>query len=221
MPSADTVAQGVKTLHAARDSRPASHVSRAFSQEQEQLAVAGIPNTVLPAGSDVAEAALLDPHGKPTTLYAATSGQTAVVVLYRGTWCPYCNIALATYQTHLLPILTARGVTLTAVSPQTPDGSLSMKEKNELAFPVLSDPGSVLARRLGVVTAPSDEARVAQLQLGLDLTAVNADGTTVLPMPAVLIIDPDHVLRWIDVHPDYSTRTEPEEILAALDALGL
>ena len=26
-------------------------------------------------------------------------------------------------------------------------------------------------------------------------------------------------IHWIDVHPDYTTRTEPEEIFAALDAL--
>jgi hypothetical protein len=38
-------------------------------------------------------------------------------------------------------------------------------------------------------------------------------------MPTVAIIDAAHVLRWIDVHPDYSTRTEPGQILAALDSL--
>jgi hypothetical protein len=29
------------------------------------------------------------------------------------------------------------------------------------------------------------------------------------------------VIRWIDVHPDYSTRSEPAAILAALDATNL
>jgi hypothetical protein len=37
----------------------------------------------------------------------------------------------------------------------------------------------------------------------------------------VAIIDAGHVLRWIDVHPDYSTRTEPAQILGALDQLGI
>jgi hypothetical protein len=48
---------------------------------------------------------------------------------------------------------------------------------------VLSDPGNQIARQLGILTAPSDGARAAQLQLGLDLTQVNADGTTALPIP--------------------------------------
>ena len=27
-------------------------------------------------------------------------------------------------------------------------------------------------------------------------------------MPTTVIVDADHVIRWIDVHPDYSTRSE-------------
>jgi hypothetical protein len=74
---------------------------------------------------------------------------------------------------------------------------------------------------LGVLTAPSAEARATQLQLGLDLTAVNADTTTTVPMPTTVILDADRVRRWIDIHPDYSTRTEPTEVLHALDRIGL
>ena len=64
-------------------------------------------------------------------------------------------------------------------------------------------------------------SRAAQLQLGLDLTTVNADATVTLPMPATMILDAGHVLRWIDVHPDYSTRSEPQQILDALDRANL
>ena len=48
---------------------------------------------------------------------------------------------------------------------------------------------------------------------------MNADSTATLPMPTTLIVDRDHTVRWVDVHPDYTTRSEPEEILAALDSL--
>ena len=36
-------------------------------------------------------------------------------------------------------------------------------------------------------------------------------------MPAAVILDARHTIRWIDVHPDYTSRTEPRQIL---DALG-
>jgi len=104
---------------------------------------------------------------------------------------PTANIALRTYQAQLVPALAERGISLIAISPQAPDGSLSTKESKELTFTVLSDPGNQIAGQLGILTAPSDGTRAAQLQLGLDLTQVNADGTTVLPMPTVVIADAD------------------------------
>ena len=61
-----------------------------------------------------------------------------------------------------------------------------MQEKHDLAFTVLSDPGNGIAHTLGILTQPTDEARAAQLELGLDLTAVNADGTTGIPMPTMM-----------------------------------
>ena len=185
------------------------------------LAARGLPAEVAAAGTIVPDTGLLDPYGAATTLYAATGSRTAVVVFYRGAWCPYCNIALAAYQAHLLPQLTERGIQLIAISPQKPDGSLTMQQKHDLAFTVLSDPGNVVARHLGILTQPSEDARAAQLQLGLDLTTVNADGTVTLPMPASIILSGDHVVRWIDVHSDYSSRTEPWQILQALDEAGL
>ncbi len=81
---------------------------------------------------------------------------------------------------------------------------------------VLSDPGNQIAGRLGILTAPSDRAQAAQLQLGLDLTQVNADGTTALPMPTVIVVDTSGVIRWIDVHRDYTIGTEPDQILQAI-----
>jgi hypothetical protein len=72
-------------------------------------------------------------------------------------------------------MLSSRAVGFVPVSPQTPGGSLTMHEKNELAFPVLSRPRHHDRPILGVLTAPSAEARQAKLHLGRDLT--NADGT--------------------------------------------
>jgi hypothetical protein len=86
---------------------------------------------------------------------------------------------------------------------------------------VLSDPGNRLAIALGVLTAPTPDVAAAQHALGLDLTVVNADGTHGLPMPTVALVDRDGIVRWIDVHPDYSTRTEPDDVLRAADAHSL
>jgi peroxiredoxin len=204
-------------VHSMRASMPAGPPS-AFDREQQQLAQL-TPAGVIAVGERLPDTDLLDVHGTSTTLRAALDARRTVLVFYRGVWCPFCNIALNTYQSDLLPALLERGIALVAVSPQKPDGSLSIQEKHTLTFSVVSDPHNTLARAAGILTAPSDEARAMQLEHGLDLTRANAEGTTTVPMPTTAILDPDATVRWINVHPDYSTRTESFEILAALDSL--
>jgi hypothetical protein len=33
-----------------------------------------------------------------------------------------------------------------------------------------------------------------------------------------VLVDAEGAIRWIDVHPDYTTRTEPADVLAAVDS---
>jgi len=216
-----TIADQVAAMSAAMVAQPPNELMAIFAREQSELAARGVPDGNGLVGSLLPDVDLVDAHGAATALYAATRGRPAVVVFYRGAWCPYCNITLTHYQARLHATLVERGIELIAISPQTPDGSLTMQEKNELAFTVLSDPGNTLARHLGILTAPSPEVRAAQLQLGLDLISVNADGSTALPMPTTIILDSGHILQWIDVHPDYTTRSEADDIVAALEAAGL
>lgn len=216
MTTTSTIAEQVASLHRASAGQLPAEVAEAFAAEQRDLAAAGHPSGVAEPGSRLPDGELLDVAGEPATLAETLGGKPAVIVFYRGGWCPYCNIALRTYQAQLVPALAERGISLIAISPQAPDGSLSTKESKELTFTVLSDPGNQIAGQLGILTAPSDGTRAAQLQLGLDLTQVNADGTTALPMPTVVIADADGVIRWIDVHLDYATRTEPGQILQAV-----
>ena len=194
----------------------------ATAAERHRLTADGVPADVIKPGTTLSDATLLDPLGTETTLYQAIpAGQPAVIVFYRGAWCPFCNIALQTYQEVLLPQLQSRDVALVAVSPQKPDGSLTMKQKHGLTFSVLSDPGLKLADQVGVVMHLSEVARQAVIDAGLNFAATNVDGLPALPMPTVLILDAEHVVRWIKVNPDWTERSEPAEIVAALDALKL
>jgi hypothetical protein len=97
-----------------------------FAREQAELAAGGIPDGVIASGALLPDADLFDPLGAPAMLQDAIRDQRAVVVLYRGAWCPCCTI----------------------------------------------------------------------------------------------ITDTDHVARWVDIHPDYTTRAEPGQILAALGGAG-
>lgn len=211
-----SIAEQVTELNAASAARLPGEVLAVFAAQQADLAAAGVPSDVAAVGTALPDVPVVDAHGAATSLHAITAGRPTVLVFYRGGWCPYCNLTLRTYSQALLPALTAQGVGLVAISPQTPDGSLSTQEKNALPFAVLSDPGNTLAGGLGILMAARPEVTAAQRQLGLDLTAVNADGTDTLPMPTVVLLDATATVRWIDVHPDYTTRSEIADILAAV-----
>jgi peroxiredoxin len=162
---------------------------------------------------------LLDVEGRPTSLGGARRGRPAVVVFYRGAWCPYCNLTLRTYEVALVPTLSQHDIALIAVSPQKPDGSLSTREINQLSYIVVSDPGNQLAEQMGILSKPTDEIRRARTLTGLNVAGANADGTDNVPMPTVVLVDASGTIRWIDVRPNYALRSEPLRILDAVETL--
>jgi peroxiredoxin len=219
MSDTTTIAAQVDTFNDGFNAQIGPELADVFAQEQLQLNAAGAPTEAVAEGDTVPEADLVRPDGSATTLSSALGGRPAVLVFYRGAWCPYCNIALRTYQRDLLPALRDRGVELVAISPQTPEGSEQAVRNGGLGFTVLSDPANTLVRRLGIRTEPSAEARAAHTELGFDVADSNADATGDIPFPTVLVIDADRVVRFADVHVDYTTRTEVPEILAAVERL--
>ena len=214
------ISDQARALATASAARLPADIMGAFAADQAALETRGVPQNVVAPGSVMPDGDLLDVHGAPTSLTRLRASRPAVVVFYRGAWCPYCNIALRTYQAELVPALGELGLELIAISPQKPDGSLTSAQSNELTYSVASDPGNQIAIALGILTEPSPDSVAAQAKLGLDLTEVNADAGRTLPMPTVVVVDAAGIIRWIDVHPDYATRSEVPDILAAVDAVG-
>jgi peroxiredoxin len=214
-----TIGDRVAAMHVEAASQIPAEILETFRAEQRRMGDEGVRPGAAGVGDVIPDVELLDVHGEPITLRTAQSGAAAVVVLYRGEWCPYCNLALRAYQQDLVPALDDRDIRLIAVSPQKPDKSLSTQEKNELSFVVLSDPGNQIANALGVLTSHSEKVREVQGAMGIDVAGSNQDGTHAVPFPTVAIIDADGVIRWIDIHPDYATRTEVADILDGLEAL--
>jgi peroxiredoxin len=140
-----------------------------------------------------------------------------VLTFYRGTWCPFCNLVLSMYQ-KILPQIKERGASMVAISAQTPDHSLTMKEKNELDFEVLSDAHNEVARQYTSIFQNNADAIAVMKQLGLDFHSFYSDDSGELPVPALYIIDKQGIVIFAGSKGgDYRERTEPAEILEALD----
>jgi peroxiredoxin len=214
-----TISEQSEQLKATAAEHLPAEVIDVFDRSIQGLLDQGIPAEVVAVGETLASFTLNDASGEQVELDQLLETGPVVIVFYRGGWCPYCNLALRTYQQELLPQLAAYDARLVAISPQSPDQSLTTVEKANLEFTVLSDPGSRVAQEIGIVFQQADEVLAAQRTLGLDLALVNAEGSTRLPRPTVLIIDQNRTVRFVDVQPDYTARTEVTDILTALDDL--
>ncbi len=185
-----------------------------------ELVASGIKTLALKAGNYVDDFTLTDPHGKPVRLQNLLEMGPVVISFYRGGWCPYCNIELRGLQ-RALPEIKALCASLVAVSPQLPDNSLSTEEKNNLAFPVLSDLGNVIARRFGIVYRLPDDFLDTYKAFNHGLADMNGEkGATELPIPATYVLDRSGVIRLAFIDEEYTKRLDPQQILETLRSLN-
>ncbi len=118
-----------------------------------------------------------------------------------------------------LPRIKKLGASLLAISPQTPDNSVSTAERMKLTFEVLSDVGHRVARQYGIVYTLPEELRPILAGFGIDIPAANGDDTFELPIPATYVIDRDRKIKTAFLDADYTQRVDPEMVLSALKQL--
>lgn len=154
--------------------------------------------------------------GETTTLQSLLEKGKVVLTFYRGSWCPYCNLQLNQYQ-QVLEDIKSLGANLVAVSPQTPDESLNIKEKNKLQFEVLSDNGNIVTRQFTTVFKNGETPIETMKALGIDFDSHYADDSQELPVPAVYIIEKDSTISFAKaIDGDYRNRVEASDIINSL-----
>lgn len=178
-----------------------------------------LADRALKAGARFPHVVLPNQNGGRTDIGALTSSGPLVVTFYRGGWCPYCNLELRAYQ-KALPEITALGARLIAVSPETPDNTLSTAEKNALGFDVLSDAASQLADALGIRFELSPAIKALYQKFGHDLPSHNGDGQWSLPMPASYVVAKGGRIVLANVDADYRKRLDPAVAIEALQQLA-
>jgi peroxiredoxin len=191
-------------------------ISEVFAADAEKLAKEHAAPLKVQVGDRAALFELPNAVGKKISLKDLLDKGAIVLTFYRGAWCPYCNLALSDYQA-ILPQIKDLGANLVAISPQTPDHSLNMQQKNALEFEVLSDAGNKVAKQYTTVFANPETSVQAAKKLGLDATSYYENKMVEIPVPAVFIIDKSgSVIFAKSEGGDFRYRVEPKEILEAL-----
>ncbi|MEQ8961908.1 MAG: peroxiredoxin-like family protein [Coleofasciculus sp. C2-GNP5-27] len=215
-----TLTQELKNLRQQLRANHAEDTKAVMDQATQDLANSGLVDRSLKVGDKAPNFRLPNAVGKTVELQDLLSRNPVVISFYRGSWCPYCNLELRTLQ-QSLPEIKELGATLVAISPQTPDNSLSTVEKNDLEFQVLSDVGNQVAKEFGLVFVLPEELRSIYQDFGIDLPAHNGEDTFELPIPATYVIAQDGTIIHAFVEVDYTKRLDPAEIIAALKQLSV
>jgi len=139
----------------------------------------------------------------------------AIINFYRGVWCPYCNLELKSLQ-EKNEEFKSLGAKIVAISPQTPDSSMTTQEKNELEFEVLSDKNNLTAKEYGLVFSLAEELRPIYKSFNIDIPTNNGEESFELPMPATYVINKNKEIIFSFIDEDYTKRCEPQDILDAI-----
>jgi peroxiredoxin len=183
-----------------------------------QLINSGAAEQALKEGAQAPDFILPGARGSAVRLSHLLTQGPVVMTFYRGQWCPYCHLALRAYQL-ALPHMQARGASLVAISPQTPDHSRALAEKLELTFALLSDMGNQVARQFGLVFTLDEAVRDAYKQVYADLPRFNGTDSWDLPMAGTFLVDQSGTVRLAFVHADFTRRLDPSVIIARLNEL--
>jgi peroxiredoxin len=174
-----------------------------------------ILDTASKTGDQFPDISLPNATGKQINLSEILKQNRVVLTFYRGGWCPYCNLELRAFQ-NVLPEIEAKGAKLIAISPETPDNSLSTTEKNNLSFEVLSDTNNNVAKALGLVFKLPKSLQALYTSFGIDLNESQDNTHQELPIAATYIIEQDGNISYDFLSEDYKLRANPNEVIAAL-----
>ena len=194
--------------------RGESEAAKLFEGQIETARALGIGGKALREGDRAPDFTLPDQKGSPLTLSTLLKSGPAILVFYRGGWCPYCNIQLRALN-NSLPEISGLGGQLVAVSPELPDFTTLSEEQRKLNFPVLSDLGNE-ARAFGLVFAVSKEADTLLRKANINLDVRNGVDGRELPVPATFVIGVDGIIATSFLDIDYRSRPEPSMIVTAL-----
>jgi peroxiredoxin len=173
-------------------------------------------NPVL-TGTTIPDATIKTVDGQTVQLKNLVSKQPTVLIFYRGSWCPYCNKHLAELQ-QVEKKLVETGYQIMAVSPDRPGKLKESIQTHDLDYTLLSDSPMELSKAFGLAYKVDEGTVKRYKENGMDLEKNSGYDHHLLPVPAVFLINPDGLITFQYVNPDYKTRVNGNVLLTAAKA---
>lgn len=177
-----------------------------------------LPEPGLTVGTVAPTFTLQNAFGHNVSLKQTLTAGPVVLVFYRGSWCPYCNLHLRALQESAQAFAEHQAQVL-LITPQTPDHSLAQVRAESFPFQILSDLDYNTMKAYNVFFDIDQPLLGVYEQFGIDLENHNGEQRTALPVPATFIINEQGVIHAAHADLDYKARMEPAAIIAALKPL--
>ncbi|MGI9271773.1 MAG: peroxiredoxin-like family protein [Woeseiaceae bacterium] len=149
----------------------------------------------------------------------------AVIITFRGGWCPFCNMHLSELRT-VVPEIAAMDVDVLFLSGDRPEmlyASLAADTQEDIAdldYKIYSDADAQAAIALGIAFKASDRTINRRLEKGQDIADSSMIAHGALPVPAVYAIDTKGMIRFDFVEANYKVRLPSDELLAVAKELA-
>ena len=142
-----------------------------------------------------------------------------LIIVFRGGWCPFCNMHLSELRT-VIPGIRALGVDILFLSGDRP-GMLYQSLKNEtrediegLDYQIYSDADAQAAIALGIAYRVADATINRRHEKGQDIADSSMLRHGILPVPAVFAIDENGMIVYTFVEANYKVRLPAGDLLA-------
>jgi peroxiredoxin len=210
-----TLSDQLRLMKAASASKVPPEVAKIMSEATEKLKKSHIAENTLKVGQSMPSFSLPDFKGKKVSLKESLKNGPVIISFYRGSWCPYCNAQLNSFQQHLADFK-QKGATLIAISPEKPDLTAVAAENKKLEFPILTDKDNKFAKKIGLVFGVPAELKAVYKKFGIDLEESQGNSDWNLPMPATYVVSKKGKIIYAFVDADYTLRATAEDVLNAL-----
>lgn len=176
---------------------------------------AGAEIQPLEKGASIPELTLRTVKGEAFDVNQAVASKPAVLIFYRGGWCPYCTRHLAALQ-EVESKIKAVGYQILAISPDRPEKLQETLDEKELGYTLLSDSDMAAAKAFGLAFVVDKETREKYKGYGIDLVEASGQKHYMLPVPAVYVVDRAGKITYVFAEEDYKVRLEPSKLLKVL-----
>ena len=158
-------------------------------------------------GDKIEDTILLNNLGDEVSIMDILGKQPAIISFYRGTWCPYCNLELSTYNELLKD---KDKIKMVAISPERPESSINVENLN---FEVLSDIDNKFAKKLNLTFDITETIENIYDGFGINLEKSQGKKSRILPIPATYIVDSSGIIVYAYIDADCTKRAEPKDVI--------